>query len=341
MTQNWWHPDNFEDQKPFLMARMALIKAVRGFFDDQKFWEVDTPILQVCPVMDTHIHGFKTSLRGVDLAHKADYYLHTSPEFAMKKLMVAGVRDLYQICHVFRNGENSPLHSAEFSMIEWYRADAGYEDIMDDCAALLRHVARALDIKIYTHKDKSCDPFAKWERLSVAAAFQQYADINLDDHLDNAQTFAAAIKEQGIRVADDDRWDDLFFRVMAEKIEPFLGMGVPTILYDYPASMASLSRRKPSDPRYAERFELYVCGIELANAFGELTDAAEQRARFEEEMALKQEIYGERYPIDEEFLAALEHGLPESGGIALGIDRLVMLATGARDINQTLWAPRV
>lgn len=341
MTQNWWHPENFQDQKPFLMKRMALIKAVRGFFDEQEFWEVDTPILQVCPVMDTHIHGFKTALKGVDLNHKADYYLHTSPEFAMKKLMVAGVRDLYQICHVFRNGESSPLHSAEFSMIEWYRAGADYEDIMEDCIALLRHVATALDITHYTHKDHSCDPFGDWQKLSVADAFEKYANINLDAHLESAASFAVAIKEQWIRVADDDRWDDLFFRVMAEKIEPFLGVSVPCILYDYPASMASLSRRKPSDGRYAERFELYVCGVELANAFGELTDAAEQRERFTEEMDLKQKIYGERYPIDEEFLAALEHGLPDSGGIALGIDRLVMLATGARDINQTLFAPRV
>lgn len=341
MTQNWWHPDNFEDQKPFLRARMDVIRAVRNHFDDQGFWEVDTPILQVCPVMDTHIHGFKTTLHDITMQPKRDYYLHTSPEFAMKKLMVAGVENLYQICHVFRNGEGSPLHSAEFSMIEWYRSHAGYEDIMEDCIVLLRSVAKTLNITHYRHKGAACDPFAEWIKISVAEAFEKYASIHLDDYLDNTEGFAAAIKEQGIRVADDDRWDDLFFRVMAEKIEPHLGMDAPCILYDYPASMASLSRRKPSNPSYAERFELYVCGVELANAFGELTDAKEQHERFVEEMDLKEKIYGERYPIDEEFLAALEHGLPESGGIALGIDRLVMLATGARDINQVLWAPRV
>jgi len=335
----WWHPDKFEDQKPFLRQRMKLMRAVRGFFDDQDFWEVETPILQVCPVMDTHIHGFKTELLGHDLKHAKDFYLHTSPEFAMKKLMVAGVKQLYQICHVFRNGESSSLHSPEFTMIEWYRAPGTYEDIMNDCAGLLRHVATALDIQEFRYKDHGCDPFADWQKLSVAGAFQEYANINLDEYLDDTDGFAAAIKGQGIRIAEGDRWDDLFFRVMAEKIEPYLGMDVPCILYDYPACMASLSRRKPSDARYAERFELYVCGVELANAFGELTDATEQRARFIEEMDLKEKLYGERYPMDEEFLAALEYGLPESGGIALGIDRLVMLAAGTDQIHQVQWNP--
>ncbi len=316
---------------------MALIKAVRAFFDGQGFDEVETPILQVCPVMDAHIHAFKTEILGPALQSEGGIYLHTSPEFAMKKLMVAGLPKLYQICHVFRNGERSSRHSAEFTMIEWYRAQAGYEDIMNDCEGLLRYVAKVLDIKTYRYQGHSADPFQPWQRLSVTEAFMQYADIELMPVLDDLQGFARKAEEQGVRVTAQDRWDDIFFAVMDAKIEQHLGMGVPTILYDYPASMASLSRKKPSDPRFAERFELYVCGLELANAFGELTDAAEQLKRFKEEMDLKEQLYGERYPIDQDFIKALEHGLPESGGIALGIDRLAMLACGVDDINEVLW----
>ncbi len=333
----WWHPNEFQAQKPYLEARMHLTRAIRGFFDEQGFWEVETPILQVCPVMDTHIHAFKTDILGLDLQKERELYLHTSPEFAMKKLMVAGVSNLYQICHVFRNGEGSKLHSPEFTMIEWYRAPGGYEEIMDDCEALLRHCAKALGVEKLKFNGHSADPFKDWQRISVVEAFKQYADIDLETCLEDVKAFAEAATEQGIRVIEGDRWDDIFFAVMDGKIEPFLGMGVPTILYDYPVSMASLSRKKPNDSRFAERFELYVCGVELANAFGELTDAKEQRKRFVEEMALKNKLYGEQYPIDEEFLDALEYGLPESGGIALGIDRLAMLISDAENIEQVLW----
>lgn len=336
---SWWLPHNFESKYENLQKRAAMIRAVRSFFDAQGFDEVETPILQICPTVDTHIHGFKTMLKGVDLQDKRDFYLQTSPEFAMKKLLVAGVPKMYQICHVFRNGEGSKLHSPEFTMIEWYRAQADYRDIMDDCVDLLRHVASALNIEMFKHGKLSANPFLTWEFISVSEAFEQFAQINLAEYLDDTQGFARVIEAQGIRVAEDDRWDDLFFRVMAEKIEPYLGMDVPSILYDYPVCMASLSRRKPEDPRFAERFELYVCSIELANAFSELTDAAEQRARFKEELTAKKVIYGEEYPVDEDFLKALEHGMPESGGIALGLDRLAMLCSGAETIDQVLWAP--
>lgn len=335
-----WLPEKFEQRRPYLEKRMALINAVRAFFNNQGFYEVETPILQVSPVMDTHIHAFKTELLEVDLKTKRELYLHTSPEFAMKKLMVAGIANMYQICHVFRNGEGSSLHSPEFTMIEWYRAQAGYEDIMNDCEGLLRSVATKLDLKAYRYKNHVSDPFKAWQRISVVEAFAKYAQINLETFLQDEDTkgFGTAAAGQGVRVVDTDRWDDIFFAVMDALVEPKLGIGTPTILYDYPASMASLSRKKPDDERFAERFELYVCGVELANAFGELTDAAEQRKRFEEEMALKQRLYGEQYPIDEDFLKALEYGLPESGGIALGIDRFAMLTTGADNINDVLWS---
>ncbi|MCB9991818.1 MAG: EF-P lysine aminoacylase GenX [Rhodospirillales bacterium] len=340
VIDKWWCTKSFAQKKAFLELRMLLIKAIRTYFDEQSFAEVETPILQVCPTVDTHIHGFATDLKGVDLQYERTLYLHTSPEFAMKKLMVAGMTQLYQICHVFRNCEGSRLHSPEFTMIEWYRAGADYNDIMEDCVGLLRACADKLGITHYRHRDAKCDPYAEWQKLSVTQAFADYADIDLCAYLEDTAAFSAAIEAKGIRVADDDRWDDLFFRVMAEKIEPYLGMDVPTFLYDYPVCMASLSRRKKTDPRFAERFELYVCGIELANAFSELTDPAEQEKRFHEDLATKKALYGETYPVDEDFLAALRHGLPESGGIALGIDRLVMLATGVDDIEQILWTGR-
>ncbi len=334
----WWQPHKFAEKRPYLEARSKILRSVRGWFDGEGFQEVETPILQVCPVMDTHIHGFQTEVLKADLSHDRDMYLHTSPEFAMKKLMVAGLPKIYQICHVFRNGEGSRLHSLEFSMLEWYRAPGGYRDIMDDCIGLLRRVATDLGIKVYKFRTKECDPFLNWNIISVSEAFQQYAGIDLGLYLEDMEGFAKEIAANGVRVADGDRWDDLFFRVMAEKIEPNLGVGVPCILYDYPVSMASLARRKPEDPRFAERFEMYVCGVELCNAFGELVDPVEQRKRFHEEIDLKEKLYGYRYPFDEDFLKALEYGLPESGGNALGIDRLVMLATGADDIDQVLWA---
>lgn len=338
---DWWTPQKFAERRPFLEKRAALIRAVRSFFDGQGFYAVETPVLQVCPVMDAHIHALRTELSGVDLKPEKTLYLHTSPEFAMKKLLVAGLPKLYQICPVFRDAERSRLHSPEFTMLEWYRAEADYRAIMDDCIALLRHCAASLGLPAFRYGDCSCDPFAQWQIITVCEAFQTYAGLDLAAFLPGTKgegDFAGAVRALGLHTAGDDRWDDLFFRVMAAKIEPFLGRDAPAILYDYPVSMASLSRRKQDNPALAERFELYVCGIELANAFSELTDPAEQEARFHAEMDIKERLYGVRYPLDRDFIAALTHGLPESGGIALGVDRLAMLASGAETIEQVLWA---
>ncbi|PCI56801.1 MAG: EF-P lysine aminoacylase GenX [Alphaproteobacteria bacterium] len=336
---SWWLPHNFAEKRPYLERRARVIRALRRFFDDSDFTEVDTPILQVCPVMDTHIHAFRTNLKNLDLSQRKTMYLQTSPEFDMKKLLVAGMEKIYQICPVFRNAEGSALHSPEFTLLEWYRVGVDYRRLMDDSVDILRSIAESVGIQNYTHKGKTSDPFKEWQRISVCDAFMKFTDIDLALYLDDRLGFSTEVSALGVRVTAEDSWDDLFHAVMAEKIEPYLGVGVPTILYDYPVSMAALSRRKPDDPRFAERFELYVCGVELANAYSELTDAAEQRARYKAEMALKQELYGETYPPDEEFFAALEHGLPESAGIALGVDRLVMLSVGADNIDDVLWAP--
>jgi lysyl-tRNA synthetase class 2 len=346
---NWWKPEIFMAKRPYLEARAKMISAVRAYFDRQGFLEIETPILQVMPCADMHIHGFPTYLKGLDLKVEKELWLHTSPEFEMKMLLVAGLPKIYQICHVFRNGERSKRHSPEFTMIEWYRANAGYKEIMDDCIGLLRFCAEKLGIKKFKYAGKECDPFAEWEIISVADAFLKYAGIDLRSFMKETEAhraaaesndkkgFFAAAKGAGVPVREQDSWEEIFFAVMADKIEPKLGFASPAIIYDYPASMAALSRKNGEDPRFAKRFEMYVCGLELANAFDELTDAAEQRKRFADEMAAKQEMYGESYPPDEDFLAALEYGMPPSGGIALGVDRLAMVVSGAGDIDQVLW----
>jgi lysyl-tRNA synthetase class 2 len=262
----------------------------------------------------------------------------------MKKLLVAGVKQLFQIAHVWRDGERTATHSPEFTMLEWYRAGADYTRLMEDCSQLLAACAAAAGTGRLKRGDRRCDPFAAPKRLTVAGAFRHYCDIDLlattpDPDQPSRDLLAAEARRIGSFVSDNDTWEDIFFRLMMERVEPFLGDGVPLILCDYPASMAALSRRSAADPRVAERFELYACGVELANGFSELTDAAEQRRRFTADMALKQKLYGVAYPIDEDFLAALEFGMPDCAGIALGVDRLVMLLAGAETLDQALWAP--
>ncbi|MHB1219430.1 MAG: EF-P lysine aminoacylase EpmA [Alphaproteobacteria bacterium] len=343
--ENWWKPHVYAARRPHLETRQKVLGAVRRFFVDENFAEVETPSLQVSPGLEPHLAAFRTELEAPDRARRRTLYLHTSPEFTMKKLLVAGEKRLYQLCKVYRNAERAATHHPEFSMIEWYRAHAGYRDIMEDCVGLLRAVLRAAGRSHFSWRGLESDPFGEWDRVSVADAFMRHAGIDLqactgpDPKRPDVAPFAAAARTLGLRPAEGDSWDDIFFRIFLDRIEPKLGHPAPTILYDYPISMAALSRPKPDDPRLAERFEVYVCGLELANAFGELTDARVQRARFEADMDLKEKLYGLRYPIDEDFLAALEHGMPESAGIALGFDRLVMLAAGVARIEDILWAP--
>jgi len=335
----FWHPEAFARRKPNLEVRQRVIASCRAYFAREGFAEVETPALQISPGNETHLHAFATEFRDPHGGAPQKLYLHTSPEFAMKKLLVAGASKIYQLAHCYRNGERSSLHHPEFLMCEWYRARADLDAIREDCIELVREAAAASTRKIFSFKGIACDPFDDWERLAVPDAFRRYAGIDLLTTGSDAALLAAEAKHAGIRIAAGDTWDDLFFRVMGEKIEPYLGKGRPTFLCDYPVSQAALARPKKDDPRLAERFELYICGIELANAFGELTDAKEQARRFKADMDMKEKLYGERYPVDEDFIKALEHGMPESAGIAFGIDRLVMLCAGAEKIDDVLWAP--
>ncbi len=333
----WWTPHLYADRRPFLLARSRIIAAIRGWFAAHDFVEVETAILQASPGNETHLHAFATELVSPD-ASRTRLYLHTSPEFAAKKLLAAGEQRLFTFARVFRNRERGALHHPEFTMLEWYRANEPYGMLIEDCAALLAAAAAAAGTNSLSFRGRTANPFAPPERLTVAEAFRRYAGIDLLATLEDRDALAAAAKGQGIRVADDDTWADVFSRVLVERIEPNLGVGRAIILDEYPVSQAALARSTQHDPRVAERFELYVCGVEIANAFGELTDPAEQRRRFEAEMAEKQRVHGERYPVDEDFLAALA-AMPPASGIALGLDRLVMLATGAQRIEQVLWTP--
>ena len=298
---------------------------------------METAALQVSPGNEAHLHAFATQALSLE-GQARPMYLHTSPEFACKKLLASGETEIFTLGKVWRNRERGPLHHPEFTMLEWYRAHQPYQAIMADCAALLAAAAEAAEADRLRFRGREADPFAEPERLTVAEAFERYADIGLLAVLNDRGGLAEQAREAGIRVAPDDTWADIFSRVIVEKVEPNLGHGRATILYEYPSSEAALARPKAADRRVAERFELYACGVELANCFGELTDALEQRRRFEIEMDEKEQLYGERYPIDEDFLAALAKMPPASGG-ALGFDRLVMLCTDAVRIDQVLWTP--
>ena len=336
-----WAAHVHADRRSALLARSRIVAALRGWFAAHDFVEVETAALQVSPGNETHLHAFATTLAAPDGA-ASRLYLRTSPEFACKKLLAAGERRIVEFARVFRNRERGALHHPEFTLIEWYRAGEPYETLMQDCAALLAQAAAAAGTKELRFRGRSADPFAAPERFTVAEAFMQSAGIDLlatlPDGRPDREALARAATAAGIRIGEDDRWGDIFSRVLVEKIEGNLGLGRATILDQYPAGQAALARPAASDRRVAERFELYVCGVELANGFGELTDAGEQRRRLEREMAEKERIYGERYPIDEDFLAALA-AMPQACGIALGLDRLVMLATGAARIDQVLWNP--
>ncbi|WP_428680893.1 EF-P lysine aminoacylase EpmA [Reyranella sp.] len=326
-----WRPDKLARRLPHLQTRTRIQAAIRQWFAAEGFVEVETPILQAAPGAEVHLTGFATEWELPD-GEERERWLHSSPEFAMKKLLAGGLPKIFQFARVFRNAEGSSLHHPEFTMLEWYRAGVGYEAIMADCQALLA----ATGVDELRWAGHVCDPRAEPERLTVAEAFVRHARVDLFATVGNAAALAGA---SGIAMHVGDTWEDVFFRIMFEKIESKLGMGRPTILCEYPISMAALARAKPGDARVAERFELYVCGVELANAFGELTDPAVQRTRLAADMDLKDELYGVRWPVDDDFLAALDHGLPDCSGIALGFDRLVMLATGASHIEDVLWLP--
>ncbi len=316
---------------------------MRGWFAGQGFTEIEPGHMQLSPGNEAHLSAFASDFIALS-GERHRLYLHTSPEFAAKKLMAAGEERIVAFARCFRNREASALHAPEFTMLEWYRAEAPLAALIEDCAALMRLAAETAGVDVFQFRGMACNPFAPVDTLSVTEALARHAGVDLlatispDGNITDRDALAAQAVRAGIRLTKDDTWSDIFSKLLTEKVEPHLGQGGATALVDYPAPEAALARRKPDDPRLSERFELYACGVELANAFGELTDAHEQRRRFLAEMDEKERIYGERYPLDEELLAALPL-MPPTSGIALGLDRLIMLATGAAHIDDVLWTP--
>lgn len=336
----WWESARHRDRQPLLHLRARIKRLVRDWLESQGFIEVDTSCLQVSPGNETHLHAFKTELVGVDLARRS-LFLHTSPEFACKKLLAAGETSIFTFAPVFRNRERGRLHSPEFTMLEWYRAGAGYETVMADCGHILGIAAAAADTRHFAHRGRHCPATADLETVTVAEAIRRHLGIDILATVSGAGTNRAALAQaaaaSGIAVGEDDTWSDIFSRLMVV-IEPELGTRAPTLLTEYPAAEAALARLSPDDARVAERFELFVCGVELANGFGELNDGAGQRQRLEQQMDEKERRYGERYPIDADFIAALDR-MPPASGCAMGFDRLVMLAAGANRIEDVIWTP--
>ena len=338
----FWSEAKYAERRDWLLTRARILTSVRRWFCARRFIEVQPAALQASPGNETHLHGFKTALVLPD-GSSHDAYLHTSPEFAMKKLLTAGERQIFSLTGVFRNREQTALHTPEFAMLEWYRVEASLERVMEDCAAVIALAAHIAGAKVFAYRGREASPFDPPERITVRDAFRRYAGIDLYDSLSTSghadtEAFGKHAADRGIRVAPDDDWSDIFSRVLIERVEPNLGVGRPTVLYGYPVDEAALAQISANDRRVAERFEFYCCGVELANAFHELRDPIEQRQRFTSSMDKQQRIFGASNPIDEDLLAALAE-MPDASGAALGFDRLIMLATGAKRIESVQWTP--
>ncbi len=330
MPQPFWHPDSLAARLPFLRRRATLTQATRAFFTAQGFAEVETPYAIPTPGEEIHVRTFATEREATD-GTRTKLWLHTSPEFAMKKLLVAGAGKIFQLARVWRNAEGSALHAHEFTMLEWYQPGLSFTGLMDETETFLHAI---LPPSVTSRGITSS--LEKFERLTVAEAFHRYVGADVLATANDAPALAAQART---KLRENETWEDLFFRLLLERIEPQLGRAHPTFLTHWPAAQAALARRDLADPRVAERFELFVCGMELANAFHELTDPVEQRARFSADRARRHSITGPDWELDEDFLAALTFGMPASSGIALGFDRLAMLASGADRIDQVLWLP--
>lgn len=345
MKKNWQKLKDGQARFEAFLMREKVIDSIRAFFKSEGFNEVETPLMVHAPGMEPYLEVFETKLINADRAsYKA--FLTTSPEYAMKKLLVAGLPKIFQICKSFRNDEDlrSSTHNPEFTIMEWYRINSDYTDIMQDCEKMTEYIydrviGNPVDGKrILSYQGKRLDISGPWERLSIAEAFKKYAGINEDD-LQNDIAMRNIGQNKGYNVDQFTTWEQVFNQIFLNEIEPNLGYVKPTILYDYPVSMAALSRKKESDPRYAERFEYYIFGKEIGNAFSELNDALEQESRLRSEWEERKDLGKVMYDVDEDFIDALKVGMPDAAGIAVGIDRIVMLFADVPTIQETIWFP--
>lgn len=338
MTKTWQQIQQSPQLLQQYLVRERVIDGIRNFFKQANFHEVETPVLVESPGTEPYLNVFQASLE-MD-AKTYPGFLLTSPEYAMKKLLVAGLPRIFQVCKSFRNDEPySSSHNPEFTILEWYRSHADYRDIMNDCEQLLLHLIKSTGKETFSYQGREYDVKTPWPRISVAEAFERYVGVDTDGLLDRT-VLATVAAEKGYAVTSKTTWDELFYQLFLNEIEPRLAeMNQPVFVYDYPVAMAALSKRKTSDPRFAERFEWYLGGLELGNAFSELTDPDEQLRRFEDEIRMRTELGKPTYPIDQDFITALRTGMPESGGIAVGVDRLIMLLADVPTIKDTLFFP--
>ena len=320
MSQDWWPSTNLA----CLHARAEMLATIRDYFAEQQVLEVDTPSLSRAANTDLNIDSITANYYGPSALAEGPLYLHTSPEFPMKRLLASGSGAIYQVCKVFRDGEYGRYHNPEFSLLEWYRPGFDHHALIDEVDALINLILGPSSIAL--------------RKLTYQQAFIN--TVGFDPLINDSATFRSCAQQHGMNVvgmndASHDEWLDL---LMDQAVIPALGKGRLFII-DYPASQASLARLDPNDKRFAQRFELYIDGIELANGFYELTDAVLQRQRFEDDNKKRQYAAKPMMPIDNNFIDALEAGLPDCAGVALGLDRLLMLKTGASDIKQVLAFP--
>ncbi len=311
-----------------LRLRARLLSSIRAFFERRGVLEVETSILSAAAVTDPNLASLSVRYTGPGAPHGRVLYLHTSPEFPMKRLLAAGSGSIYQICKVFRDGEAGRLHNPEFTMLEWYRVGFDHHALMDEVEALV------------TETLYECTDLRPAERLTYRRAFREYAGI--DPHETSVESLRECTLDHGVELAmglEPDRRDAWLDLLLTHVVEPNLGDGRLTFLYDYPASQAALARVRAGEPPVAERFELYLGGVELANGFHELGDAGEQRRRFEADNERRRAAGLPPVPVDERLLAALMHGLPDCAGVALGFDRLVMIAGRLQSIDKALAFP--
>ena len=320
-----------------LQQKREFFNLIRQFFTEQGFFEIETPLLVPAPGMEVFLHGFATEYAS-QVGERYRFYLPTSPEFAIKKALAHpdfSGQNLFEIARVFRNsGENSRQHHPEFNMLEWYRVNADYTDIMTDCEKLIPFLADQ-----FPHTDPDFDWSPPYPRYTISELFTRFAQIDLTRALED-ETYWRQEAELALNqlLVDDDTFEDIFFRIWLDLIEPNLGQEKPTIVYDYPAEMAALARRKSDDPRWAERFEIYARGFELGNAFSELTDPVELLERFQHNNA-QRELYGfPTHPIDYDLIEASGKMAP-TGGIAMGVERLLQAITGVADLREFFLLP--
>lgn len=320
-------------------VREQVIDAIRAFFKGRGFHEAEVPLLLPTPSTEPFLEVFKTELAD-DQGKRWDGFLPSSPEFALKKLLSAGSGSIFTITKSFRNGEGrSSRHNPEFTILEWYHTPGDYMTVAQDFEELMREISRLTggDGKILKYQGSSYDINSSWERISVSEAFKKYAGIDTETMLDRDKLKEAS-KKKGYQVDDESTWEEMWNQIIANEIEPKLGVNGPTIMYDFPVSQAALAK-KASDPRFAERWEVYLAGYELGNCFSELTDWVEQEARCKADLLERKKLGKTEYPMDHDFIEALKLGMPETGGIAVGVDRLVALFADTPSIADTLFFP--